>query len=511
MSTKASEQDRHFDRRQKAAKAGLHLPTEQELLHGMAFYRDDMIEDIREYASRLSRRVQRRRPEGFGFLSETLDELVVDPTCDAILSVEQALEHVIDTSDALIEECRLRCIIYRGLFGDARAAASVGGELALWAQRALPNARGIEFLCRAAAWSAYARNVENWQRDGIVPRTRNDRRRNSIDDYINKFTSSLRKLTERNEEPEQVSSKITKEKNDPFLPSGSASSADGIVVITDFGNDFTSEGKRTAREFDKIKGRPLPLPETPDLTIVRARLVAEFPYATSVVDTVLTGLVGRPHVHIRPTLLVGSPGSGKTRLARRLTEELGIPTELVSCGGLSDAAIGGNPRKWSTGEPSLPLMLIHKHDCAGPAIILDELEKVGSGRHNGHVHDALVGLLERETSCRWHDPYLEAACDLSNVSWLMTANSVGPIPTVLKDRCCVLQFPEPGAEHLLALAPRLLEAIYADAGKDLRWSVPLDAIEVDALASGWKGGSLRRLRRMLEMIVEARHREGFMH
>lgn len=41
--------DRHFERRLKAAKAGLHLPTEIELLRGMSFLFDDMASDIREF------------------------------------------------------------------------------------------------------------------------------------------------------------------------------------------------------------------------------------------------------------------------------------------------------------------------------------------------------------------------------------------------------------------------------------------------------------------------------
>jgi hypothetical protein len=44
-----------------------------------------------------------------------------------------------------------------------------------------------------------------------------------------------------------------------------------------------------------------------------------------------------------------------------------------------------------------------RHRCAGPAIILDKVEKVGIARHNGNFHDVLVGLFERETSQRWFD------------------------------------------------------------------------------------------------------------
>ena len=64
---------------------------------------------------------------------------------------------------------------------------------------------------------------------------------------------------------------------------------------------------------------------------------------------------------------------GKTRFARLLAEELAAPYELISCGGLSDSAIGGTGKALvRPAEPSLAIMAIRLHECAGPVIILDE-------------------------------------------------------------------------------------------------------------------------------------------
>lgn len=77
MSSKDS-QDRHFSRRLKAAVEGLHLPSEEELLRGMSFFRGDLGEDIREYAERLWRRVRKRGDHALEPLAAALEELTVE-------------------------------------------------------------------------------------------------------------------------------------------------------------------------------------------------------------------------------------------------------------------------------------------------------------------------------------------------------------------------------------------------------------------------------------------------
>ena len=219
----------------------------------------------------------------------------------------------------------------------------------------------------------------------------------------------------------------------------------------------------------------LPLPVTPDLAPVRTRLAAEFPYAVAVIDDILRRLVGgNTSIFAQPSLS-GRPEAARPALPGGCAKSSATPYEIVPCGGLSDSALGGTARRWSSGEPSLAVMAIRRHRNAGPIIVLDEIEKIGTSRHNGNVHDVLIGQFEKETSSRWFDPYVESACDLSHISWLMTANTVTTISPVLRDRCRILAFPEPGPDHLAVLAPRILERVYADAGHDPRWATPLDA------------------------------------
>jgi len=425
-----------------------------------------------------------------------------------VLAVEAALNLIADAQGLPVEECRLRCRFYRAFGGDGQATALIAGEMAVLASGDQRPGESRHLLWRSLGWAAHSCELDRRQRAGVSVQRSAAWFATEVGVYEAQFKTKITSPMDAEPEPKHSSfaglAEATWEKKE--ASEHETRPTDGVIVISGIGNDTTADGQRVAKEFAKFNQRPLPLPRMPDLAVVRGRLIADFPYALAVIDEVLEGLGGRPSVHLRPTILLGAPGSGKTRFARRLAEELCTPYELISCGGFSDSAIGGTARRWSSGEPSLAIMVVRLHECAGPIVILDEIEKIGTSRHNGNVHDVLIGLFEPETSRRWHDPYLQAHCDLSHVSWLMTANSLVPIPAALRDRCRVLRFPDPGADQLPLFVPRILERLYVEAGYDPRWATPLEGFELDALARVWAGGSIRKLERLVGGLRDVRER-----
>lgn len=273
------------------------------------------------------------------------------------------------------------------------------------------------------------------------------------------------------------------------------------------------DGERKAKaehdplsEYKAILGVPLPLVRRPDLTAVRAKLVGEFPHASSVIDAVLrdAASAGDDTLRLRPTLFVGAPGCGKTRLAHRLCDELDVPLMTVPVAGAMDAHLLGVAKGWSTGHGSVVAEAFRRHRAANPAILLDELEKAGTSRHNGNVLDALLPLLEPETSARWRDPYV-GQLNASRVIWLATANTVEPIPAPLRSRIRVLRVPDPAPEHVPLLAASIMRDVVRDQGLDERWVQPLDGEEVAALEESMSvHRSVRLLRRQVERVLELR-------
>jgi hypothetical protein len=258
----------------------------------------------------------------------------------------------------------------------------------------------------------------------------------------------------------------------------------------------------------EILNVPVPLVPTPALDQVRHALVAEFPHAVPVIDFALADLIERPVIKVRPLLLVGDPGSGKSHFARRLGELLNLTVWRIDAAQADGSVIAGTDRRWHSAECCHPLLAIARGRTANPLILIDELEKAATRTDYGRLWDCLLGLLEPETSSRYPDPALQIPVDLSHVNYVATANTRDPLPAPLRDRFRIVMLPKPTNDDLDALLPGLLRTIATERGIDARWIAPLDPIEHATIAKHWPGGSIRPLLRILEVVLQARDRHA---
>jgi hypothetical protein len=252
----------------------------------------------------------------------------------------------------------------------------------------------------------------------------------------------------------------------------------------------------------------LPLVETPPLDQVHRALMKEFPHAVSIIDFVLADLMGRAVIKMRTLLLVGDPGGGKSRFARRLGELLNLTVWRIDAAQSNGSAFAGTDRRWHSAECCHPLLAIARRRTTNPLILIDELEKAATRTDYGRLWDCLLGFIEPETGSRYPDPALQIRLDLSHVNYVATANSLEPLPSALRDRFRIAVFPKPTIDDLDTLLPGLLQAIATERGVDARWIAPLDAVERAAFAKHWPGGSIRSLLRILEAVLQARDRHA---
>jgi ATP-dependent Lon protease len=258
-------------------------------------------------------------------------------------------------------------------------------------------------------------------------------------------------------------------------------------------------------QFEGVINKALPLVVPPPLEQVRDALLFEFPYAQNVIDTVLADLIGRATVLVRPILIWGDPGAGKSLLGRRIAECLRVFCWRTDAA-RSDAAFAGTDRRWSSAEPCHPFLAIARARHANPMVLLDELDKPSTGNRadTGRLWDCLLNFLESETSIRYPDPFFQTNVDLSQISYLATANSVAGLPRPLLDRFRVLKLALPSRDHIDALLPAIVADLARERGLDASWIAPLDGDEHAAIASAWRGGSVRNLRRLVEVVLRDR-------
>jgi hypothetical protein len=269
----------------------------------------------------------------------------------------------------------------------------------------------------------------------------------------------------------------------------------------------SSRAAKLAQEFRDLAGRPTPLSSARDPVKARDVLIAEFPYAAGAINGLLAGIVeGRP-LRMRPTLLVGEPGAGKSRLCRRFCEVVGFKIYRYDAAGSHDSMFSGSPAGWHSTQPATPSKAIARTRVANPCLFVDEIDKAGgSSDRNGTVLDCLAPFLDPETAEKYPDTSLDLEINLAGICYLLTANKLSRLPDPLFDRLRVLRVPRPGIEHLPALSRSVLRALAIEADDDPRWIQPLDGEELQLVGKTWSAGamSIRRLQRILRATVEAR-------
>ncbi|MGA7995726.1 MAG: AAA family ATPase, partial [Bradyrhizobium sp.] len=241
-------------------------------------------------------------------------------------------------------------------------------------------------------------------------------------------------------------------------------------------------------------------------------LHAEFPHAVTAVDLLLRDLRDGKPIRLKPMLLVGSPGSGKSRMVRRLAELTQQFVYRYDASSSSDNQFGGTGKGWSNTEPSVPARAVQQSKTASPIVMIDELDKAAERNWNGRLWEALLPFCDAETSRRYRDQSLDCELDLSHVSYIATANDVTGLPAPLRDRFRIVKVQTPDLRHLPLLASQVMVDLAAE--DEIRHGdAPLASDELEVIGRSWSKArfSMRALQKIVGATLDARDRHAMRH
>ena len=139
--------------------------------------------------------------------------------------------------------------------------------------------------------------------------------------------------------------------------------------------------------------------------------------------------------------LVGPPGTGKTSILQCACQETGIPFHKINLGGMESVSnLNGHSFTYEGSMPGLIVSNIMRDKYTNCIFFFDEIDKLSNSTKGMEVQSCLLHILDKTQNSHFQDMYLKGMhVDLSNCTFVLSANNLENIPGALRDRLDIIE------------------------------------------------------------------------
>jgi ATP-dependent Lon protease len=258
---------------------------------------------------------------------------------------------------------------------------------------------------------------------------------------------------------------------------------------------------------DTLLELPWAPPEPKDIDIAEARRILDADHygLEKIKQRIIEYLAVRklaPEGKAPILCFVGPPGVGKTSLGQSIARAMGRKFARVSLGGVHDEAeIRGHRRTYIGALPGNIIQAIRKAGARDCVMMLDEIDKMGTGIH-GDPGAAMLEVLDPEQNSTFRDNYLDVPFDLSRVVFITTANMLETVPGPLRDRMEIIALSGYTAGEKLEIAKRYLVRRQLEANGLKAEQVEIDDAALRRVIEGYtREAGVRNLEREIGRVL----------